>query len=265
VAVPGGNDVTKPLIWFEHIHRPTHDLDLLGFGDSSAGALAAVFHDACTVNVEPDGLVFDSESISVAEIREDQEYGGQRVRPLARLANARIPLQVDIGFGDALVPAPDSVVYPSLLGFPTPRLRIYRRETVVAEKLHAMFEHGSLNSRMKDFYDLWIMCRRFAFDGFTLSQAVAATFHNRGIQIAPEEPLPLSRDFAQMPVRVSLWQGFLNRHEIALPDVSFADVVAELNRFLMPIVMAVATGQERDAIWPPGGPWQDNAGGEPNV
>jgi hypothetical protein len=123
-----------------------------------------------------------------------------------------------------------------------------------------MIEHGRLNSRMKDFYDLWVMCRRFAFDGRPLSQAVSATFRKRGVELAAVEPLPLTREFAETAVRVSLWQGFLSRHEIVLADASFADIVAELNRFLMPIVMSVARGTEHNATWPPGGPWQDKEG-----
>lgn len=152
-------------LWTGEMHRPTRDLDLLGYGDPEAERLAEVFRSLCELAVDDDGLAFEAGTVAVEAIREDQEYGGQRVKFDARLGQARIALQVDVGFGDAITPGAEEVEYPTLLGMAPPRLRAYPKETVVAEKLEAMVQLGLANSRMKDFYDLLVMSRTFAFEG----------------------------------------------------------------------------------------------------
>jgi predicted nucleotidyltransferase component of viral defense system len=177
-------------LWTGQMHRPTRDLDLLGSGENSEQALAEAFGALCGTTATDDGMTFDADSVSVAPIREDQEYGGQRVRLKAKLGNARVDLQIDVGFGDAITPGPVTVSYPTLLGMESPRLRAYPRETVVAEKLEAIVKLGLANSRMKDFYDLHVLAERFPFEGPIVCDAIAATFARRGRPFQLDLPWP---------------------------------------------------------------------------
>jgi predicted nucleotidyltransferase component of viral defense system len=151
--------------WAGAPHRPTRDLDLLGRGEPDMALLEEAFRDICRAEVEPDGLAFLEDSVRGERIKEEEEYEGVRLRLTAALGNARIPLQVDVGFGDAVVPAPEEVAFPTLLGMPAPQLKAYRRETVVAEKFEAMVKLGMLNSRMKDFYDVWELSQKIRLRG----------------------------------------------------------------------------------------------------
>lgn len=177
-------------LWCGEPHRPTRDLDFLSYGDSSPETLQSIFRDICTFKVEPDGLTFDPDSIRTAEIREPQEYPGWRVWVHAYLGKARIPIQVDIAFGDIVIPDPQEVEYPTILPFPAPRLCSYPKEAVVAEKLEAMVALGMVNSRMKDFFDVWFLARNFEFNGETLTQAFAATFERRRTDIPSGKGFP---------------------------------------------------------------------------
>jgi len=170
-------------VWGGQPHRPTRDLDLLGSGTSDVPALMSVFRDVCRVEVEPDGLRFLPETVAGQVIREDDVYEGVRVTLRAMMGKARIPLQVDVGFGDAVYPDPEPVEIPALLEFPAPRLLAYPRESVVSEKLQAMTVLGIANSRMKDFYDIWALARGFAFEGAVLAQAIRRTFERRGTAV----------------------------------------------------------------------------------
>jgi hypothetical protein len=166
-------------LWFDVPHRPTHDADFLGFGSAEISHVEALFQDICRIEVE-DGIVFQPDSVKAAEIRKEANYAGVRVTLMGLLDSARCPVQVDIGFGDAVVPGPDEAQYPVILGeMPAPQLRVYPRYTVVAEKLEALTSLGMLNSRMKDYFDLWVLARYTDFNGAVLSQAVAATFDRR--------------------------------------------------------------------------------------
>lgn len=156
-------------LWTGQPHRSTRDLDLLGYGSPSPERLQAVFRDVCNMAVEDDGLTFITETIQATQIKEDDEYHGIRLRIESRLENARISLQIDIGFGDVITPDAQPATYPTLLDFPAPLLKVYPRETVVAEKFQAMVALGIANSRMKDFYDIWTLALQFEFDGSMLS------------------------------------------------------------------------------------------------
>ncbi|MFZ2100093.1 MAG: nucleotidyl transferase AbiEii/AbiGii toxin family protein, partial [Oricola sp.] len=158
--------------WFDDPHRGTRDLDLLGFGDPSEAAMLATFRDILAQDAE-DGVVFDPDTLRVDRIREELDYGGLRLRAIASVGGARINLTIDIGFGDALEPGAEVVDYPVMLDLPAPRLRAYARETVIAEKFQAMVALGRANSRMKDFYDIWILSQSFSFDDERLAQAIA--------------------------------------------------------------------------------------------
>ena len=194
-------------VWSGHPHRATKDIDLLGTGEPDLGRLAQIFRDVCSLSVEDDGIVFEATSVTAARIKEDADYEGVRVRLTGKLGSARLDLQVDIGFGDAVTPTPKTIDFPVLLGSPAPRLRAYPRETVVAEKFEAMVQLGIANSRMKDFFDLSFLARTFEFDGTVLTKAIVATFARRGTSIPVEEPLAFTKTFAEDPQKKAQWTG----------------------------------------------------------
>lgn len=243
-------------LWTGEFHRPTRDLDLLGFGDSSAEGLAEVFRSLCAPGTEDDGLVLSAETVTVEPIREDQEYGGQRIKLEARLGGARIDLQIDVGFGDVVTPKAEAVEYPTLLDMERPRLRAYPRETVVAEKLEAMVKLGMVNSRMKDFFDLAILARSFAFTGPGLRDAIAATFQRRGTVVPAELPVALSDACATDTAKLTQWKAFVGRNGLEARAADLGQVVAELARFLGPPLIAAATGEVFEWRWEPAGPWR---------
>ncbi len=245
------------LLWKEALHRPTRDLDLLGQGEDSRERLEEVFRDLCRTPVEKDGLRFLPDSVSAEEIREEEVYGGIRVRLLTMLGKSRIPLQVDVGFGDAVTPPAQEADFPALLSFPTPRLQVYPHETVIAEKYQAMVAMGLLNSRMKDFYDLWTLAREFSFSGPALCQAIAATFARRRTALPEETPTALTPAFSRDEVKGTQWKGFLSRSE--LEAISLPEVVALLGDFLTPPTKALVEGRPFKRSWPPGGPWTASA------
>ena len=178
-------------LWRDHPHRPTRDLDLLGFGSEDAIRMRGIFTDLCTLAVdESDGLTFRPETVEVTEIRETQEYGGLRVTLWALLGQTRIHVQVDIGFGDVVTPGAAFADFPSLIHLPLPHVRVYPPETVVAEKYEALVRLGVVNSRMKDFYDLWALAHEREFTGAVLAEALQATFTRRGSAL-PSAPLLL--------------------------------------------------------------------------
>jgi predicted nucleotidyltransferase component of viral defense system len=242
-------------LWLGQYHRPTHDLDLLGRGDSTVERFEAIFRDVCSRAVEDDGLRFPAEAIRGERIREDQVYGGIRIHGAALLENARIPLQIDIGFGDAITPAPAAITYPTLLDLPAPALQAYPWETVVAEKFQAMVALGMTNSRMKDFYDLWIVARRCAFQGPALCQALRATFERRQTAVPAAPPLALTAEFSDNPDKVKQWQAFLRKGRLETAAGNLGEVRGVLREFLMPVAQAVAAGETFTKSWPAAGPW----------
>ena len=243
-------------LWFDIPHRPTRDADLLGFGPAELPALEVVFHELCAATVDPDdGIHFQADTVRAEEIRKDANYGGIRVTLVGLLAGARCPVQVDVGFGDAVTPAPEPVDYPTMLPeLPGPRLRAYPRYTVVAEKLEALVVLGIANSRMKDYFDLWVVARRMDFDGETLRQAIRATFQRRATPIPEGVPFGLTDAFAEDPQKQIPWRAFLARN--VLEAVALADVVGRLRGFLMPPLSAAArVGELWSSRWNPGSGW----------
>lgn len=241
-------------LWPNQLHRATWDLDLLGRGPSGVADVRAVIRDLCEIECL-DGIVFDPASVSAEEIRAADEYSGVRVRLEARLQEARIPVQVDVGFGDAIVPAPTCERYPTLLDHPSPMILVYPREAVVAEKLEAIVSLGVTNSRMKDFYDVYVLASCFDFDGPTLAQAVRTTFRRRGTSFPEGEPLALTRGFLTAPERQIQWRAFLRRGRLDAPP-NAGDLADALLRFLGPVLHAAANEKSLAASWPPGGPWR---------
>ena len=241
-------------LWFDVPHRPTHDADFLGFGSAEIPHLAKVFQHICRIEVE-DGIVFQPDSVTAVEIRKEAHYAGFRVTLMGLLDSARCPVQVDIGFGDAVVPGPEDVHYPVLLGeMPEPKLRAYPRYTVIAEKLEALTSLGMLNSRMKDFFDLWVLAKHSDFDGSVLSRAVAATFERRRTAIPMGVPIGLSDEFINDAQKEKQWQAFLRKNAIAL--IPLAAVIADLRNFLLPVLGSVAARDSYAMTWRAGNGWR---------
>lgn len=224
-------------LWFDLPHRPTRDADFLGFGPMDIEVLTATIREICGVAVD-DGMIFDSATITIEEIREDARYGGLRVRLVGRLGNARCTVQLDVGYGDAVTPGPEEAVYPTLLDdLPAPRLRVYPRAAVVAEKLEAIVNLGMANSRMKDFFDLRALAHEGRLDAQLLGDAIAATFQGRGTEIPAEVPLGLSDEFARDAAKRAQWQAFLGKNRLAAPTLG--EVIAEIERFVAhPLALA---------------------------
>ena len=225
------------LVWGMNEHRPTHDADLLGLGASDPKKLAEIFREVCAMTLE-DGIVYDPATVEAAEIAEDKAYVGARVTFRATLAAARIPVQVDIGFGDAVTPEPVPVEYPVLLDAPAPKLRAYPIYTVIAEKFHAMVLLGEQNSRMKDFYDLWAISRRFELDPALIASAVAATFQRRKTPLPEGEPVALSRRFSESDAKKRLWQAFARRNALPISGVTLAEAQEAISKIILPALKA---------------------------
>jgi hypothetical protein len=243
------------LVWLGETTRPTKDVDLLGFGDTSADALKRVFVELCQFQAPEDGLTLVAESVRVEPIRAGQEYGGIRVTLLAMLGNIRIPLQVDIGVGDAVVPSPETIDYPGLLDLPRARLRAYKPETSIAEKTEAMVRLGLANSRMKDFFDVRSLAMSRPFGGDILCLAIRSTFERRQTPLPSESPLALTDEFATDVQKGRQWDAFVGRIRGAA-HTDFSTVIRGLRAFLWPALEAAATSEPWHREWEPGGPWK---------
>ena len=236
-------------IWYDEPHRPTRDADLLGFGPDDEANLITTFRDIAAMDMG-DGIAFDLDSVKADAIREDNTYGGTRIHLLARIGSARCALQIDVGFGDAVTPEPQTVVYPTLLkDFQAPTLRAYPVYTVIAEKYQAMVALGQANSRMKDFYDLAVIARRTELDGSTLAAAIGATFARRRTPLPTEHPLALTRQFSEDPAKLLQWQAFLNKNRITAG--SLADTVSLLSSLLWPPTEVAVAKRQTTATWQP--------------
>lgn len=241
-------------LWFDEPHRPTHDADLLGFGSSEIPHLEQVFREVSQMACE-DGIVFLADTVKAAEIRKEANYAGVRLTLVGLLDGARCPVQIDVGFGDSVVPGPEEAEYPAILDdMPKAQLRVYPRETVVAEKLEAMASLGMLNTRLKDYFDLWVLARHSDFDGSVLGRAIAATFERRGTALPTGLPLGLSDEFASDTQKTRQWQAFLRKNDLqALP---LAEVIAALRLFLQPVLAALAAGEPFRSQWWAGAAWE---------
>jgi len=239
-------------LWTAEIYRPTRDLDLLG--RQSDINFRKVFSEVCSQNVEDDGLTFLPDTIRVERIRDEEAYEGVRVRVESRLGDARVPLQIDVGLGDPIVPASEELDYPTLLKFPAPRLHAYSKESVVAEKFEAMVKLGVANSRMKDFYDLWVLAQRFEFEGSTLAVAVEATFKTRRTSLPRSSPLALRAEFYELSTKQTQWRAFLRKSGLNA-DSSLKEIIEVIREFVMPVVDGVLKENDENRVWQPGGPW----------
>ena len=227
------------MAWFDEPFRGSRDLDLLGRGDPDPQSVLEDFKEILGME-RRDGVRFDADRTRMDRIREDNEYGGFRIRTTAGIGGARIAVAVDIGFGDATEPGIKMLDYPVLLDMPVPHLRGYAPETVVAEKFQAIVALGRVNSRMKDYYDLWMLNRSFDFERSRLAQAISATFARRGTRIPEETPDGLTTAFAEDIRKSRQWEAF--KRDVTLDPGSLAAVVMALEGFLMPAARAARDG-----------------------
>ncbi len=240
--------------WKAPLARATRDVDLLGRLENSLEVVGRTIREVCSTEVTPDGLVFDPDTLTVEHIHEEAESPGVRVRFMGLLGKVRLGMQLDVGFGDVVVPGPEPLVYPTLLDLPAPSLDGYPRETVIAEKFQAMVFLGALNSRMKDFYDVWLLARRFDFDGCVLARALAATFARRETRIEPE-PVAFTRDFVGGTHARTGWSAFRKKAGLLHAPEDLGVVVEALSVFLKPVASACMEGTSFDMRWSAGGPW----------
>jgi hypothetical protein len=237
-------------------YRPTRDLDFTGFGSSDENDVIRAFREICNTPDPVDQLVFDANSITAQAIRDGSEYDGLRIRLRAQLGESDIAVQVDIGFGNAIVPGPEEIEVRTLLGDPPPRILAYPRESVVAEKLNAMVSLGERNSRYKDFYDLHAMAIAFDFDKDTLVRAVRATFERRGTPMTAAIPTPITAPFYANAERLTLWRAYVTTRDLTGAPSDFQVVGELLIRLLQPVWEHLLKEGHAAGRWPPRGPWR---------
>ena len=246
-------------IWDAEVARPTRDIDFLGRGDTTLRAVLAVVRDTLNASVPDDGLVF-SDAVDATQAMLDDRYPGVRLRVRGELAGARFVLRLDVGVGDTVVPEPGWVDYPTLLDLPAPRILAYEPATAVAEKFEALVDLGLANSRLKDFYDLWMLASRVAFDGQTLADALSATFRARGTELPTSVPVALTAAFVEQDITVAMWRAYRSRltaSGIAAP-AKLADVVGVIRDFVIPPATAAARGESFGGSWSPGEGWRSS-------
>lgn len=242
-------------VWQVPERRTTMDIDFLGRYDNQVAKLAEVIEEICNTTVSSDGLVFDPKTVIGQRIKEDADYEGVRIKFRGFLERARISMQIDVGFGDIIYPRAKAIDYPTILDFPKPHLKGYTTESVVAEKFEAMIKLGLLNSRMKDFFDLWLMTRQFDFDGADLVGAIKKTFGHRKTALPAKAPLFAEEIYDEKSDRQTLWKAFLTKIQTKhLPD-KLKNIAVIIENFLTEPLKAIAEEKNFQKRWAAGGPW----------
>jgi len=244
-------------VWSPEVHRMTRDMDLLDSNNHEAKKVVQAIREILREKAPDDGLVFDGQSLRWSPIREGQAYQGVRLRFIAKLEKAVIPIQVDVGFGDLVIPKPARTKYPALLEFPAPKVLAYAKDLVIAEKLHAMVVHGMDNSRMKDYYDIWFLSQHFDFSNRRLSKAIRTTFTRRKTTLPSDWPVGLTDEFFMDPRVVTQWNAFWNKSSLPVKVVGLKSIGKNLRDFLKPFLSI--TPKEKGSskiIWKTGGPWR---------
>ena len=248
-------------VWTGQELRPTRDIDFLASAPEDHAALRTSFEAICTVPCPQDGVIFDPATMHMRDIREEQPYGGVRMRMEGRLGQARLHLQVDIGFGDIITPEREERDYPTLLDLPAPRLWTYPRETLVAEKFDAMVSRGMTNTRVKDLWDIACLARRFAFDGETLRTAIEETLRRRQTPLAGERPVALTPAYYLDRTRAQRWQVLQGQIGASADGPALlVEAGEELLHFLGPVCDSLIEGGPFTQAWPAGGPWRPGTG-----
>jgi len=239
-------------VWQSPESRPTRDIDLLGTLDNAIEVITDSMRRICATNGGGDGLRFPPDGISAERTMEGAAYAGVRVRMTAYLGKARVPFQVDIGFGDAVVPGPSDVSIPCVLDLAPACLRGYSRESCIAEKLQTMVALGEINSRMKDFYDIWLLATTQPFTGSDLAAAITATFRRRKTEMV--WPIAALDSAFATPERETQWRAFIRRSRLGEPE-TLRETLVLLAGFVEPVVNSLELGTAPAGLWPPGGPW----------
>ena len=243
-------------LWSDRPYRATRDLDLMRRGDGSLTAIRDDLRAAISTPVPPDAVDFDVDRILIEPIRAQDEFAGTRARLGARCGKARLSLQIDMGLGDSVWPAPEACTYPTLLDLPAPRLFAYPRVAVVAEKFEAMIVLGERNSRIKDFFDLHHLASQFEFDRATLAEAVRRTLARRKTPVPAGDPIGLTPEYWDNPSRPTQVRAFARRAGLAVPDKPAEEFTHLLHAFLSPILDDLRRSPGREGTWHPGGPWR---------
>lgn len=241
------------IAWGLPLSRPTRDIDLLGYTRNAVEHLAQIVREVCIQPVIPDGMIYAEDSVQAERIKEEAEYEGVRLQFFGFLGPARVRMQIDVGFADVVSPGPVALAYPTLLNLPAPHLRGYSRESVIAEKFQAMVYLGPLNSRMKDFYDLWVLAQQFDFEGERLQEAIRKTFKHRQTDLPGKVIYSFSEEFAR--ARQPLWKSFLNRNRLKDVPTHLSVLTQDLSRFLEPALRAISQEEDFDAYWQAGQGW----------
>lgn len=244
------------LVWAGEQYRPTRDLDLTASKQHTAAELKSIFQSICTLPVKEDGLMFLAETVHAEPIREDTEYGGMRVTMESRLGRAKIPLQIDIGFGDAITPKALIETFPVILDFPAPQLAMYPQETAIAEKYETIVRRGIINSRMKDYYDIWALAQNFDFNGEVLRHAIKATFRRRKTTIPSEVPVGLTGEFTEDKTKQTQWTAFIRRTRLKLKATDLVTVVEGIRAFLSQASIAAFHDKVFHKKWHKGREWR---------
>ncbi len=243
------------LVWGGEQMRPTMDVDFMGLTENSLDNLKNIISNLCKENQpDLDGVSFDPNSINAIRIKEDAEYEGVRVTFYGVLDSARIHMQIDIGFNDAITPAPEIMRYPAILGQTEPELRTYNRETLIAEKYEAMTKLGELNSRMKDFFDIWLLSSQFSFEERVVGEALSATFERRGTPMG-QLPAILDPAFERISDKQKQWSAFLKKNNLTNAPKLFSEVAASVSAFIGPVLNGLLATSEENRCWAPLGPW----------
>ncbi len=238
-------------VWQSPEFRPTMDIDMLGITSNEVDSICTQMTEIMSIDID-DGLIFDTATIKGKVIKEDADYEGVRVHFIGRLDNARVNMQIDVGFGDLIHPEPVEMVLPQILDLPAPRLLCYSRESAIAEKFEAMIKLGELNSRMKDFYDIWLLSRQFEFNGNDLAEAIRLTFEHRGTKI-PEVITAFTDDFVNS--KQGQWKAFCGRlRQEFIPD-DFIEVITGIKTFLEPIAYTLKYSSNMPVTWKTTGIW----------
>lgn len=237
-------------VWNTNNRRATMDIDFLGQIKNDEKTIVSSIKNIIETEIEPDGIIFKPNSIEAEKIKENAEYEGQRIWFLGALGKARINMQIDIGFGDIVYPAPETCTMPTILNSPPPKLLCYSRESVIAEKFEAIINLGFLNSRMKDFFDIWLLSRQFNFEGLILSEAVRITFEKRGTKF-PSEIDAFSKSFIEE--KQAQWKSFCNRTNQSSISDSFSKIIADLEIFLTPLATISKLNNKN---WQPNNHWE---------
>jgi len=243
-------------VWQVPERRTTLDIDFSARYDNQIVSIERMIKDVCRVFVIPDGLIFDPQTVKGQRIREDVDYEGVRIKFRGFLERSRIAMQIDVGFGDVIYPKPRVIDYPVILDFPKPHLRGYPVESVVSEKFETMVKLGLLNSRMKDFYDIWLMMRRFDFNGSKFSEALKRTFSHRKTLLPKYRPLFAEEIYDDKSDRQILWKAFLKKGNIKHAPEKLSTTAREIEEFLNKPLDAIEKRQKFGKEWRMPGQWK---------